>query len=317
MPFAFDTFFLQEKTLAFACLMQRYNIPMREAQRVIDRGRLICNGDTVTQKNAQIAGDIKVLLFMPKSRGLEPIFKTDRFLVFDKPSGILVHPKKVLTPYSMLDEVRTFGTPKSNGVHRIDMETSGLFLASMNPENERVLKGMFEKKEIHKTYLAWVRGDTPQCFTVDEPIKSLQDYTNSKHKVAIDKSGKSAKTEFYKIVYDKLLDTSLLHIKPFTGRTHQIRIHLFHMKHPIIGDPLYGTNFETATAYLEERLTEVERVRFTGAPRLMLHANTLEFTLGNRYYIKSRVNFYKQKALIAPVKERDFADLNDFQRATL
>lgn len=312
MPFGFDTFFQEEKILAFACLMQRYHIEMREAQRIIDRGRLICNDSTVTKKNASIAGDIKVLLFMPKSRGLQPIFKTREFLVFDKPSGILVHPKKVLTPYSMLDEVRTYGTEKSNGVHRIDMETSGLFLASMNRENEIVLKGMFESKKIQKTYLAWVRGNTQESFIVNEPIKSSQDYTHSKHKVSIDKSGKTATTEFTKILYDEAIDCSFLRIKPLTGRTHQIRIHLFHMKHPIIGDPLYGTSYQNAEAYLEERLSIADRQKFTGAARLMLHANTLEFTLNSNYYIKSREDFLQIKSTIATPEKRNFTDLADY-----
>jgi len=291
MPFAFDRFKIQEPTMAFVVLIKRYNIEQRIAQRIIDKGRLICNEETVIAKNQKISGDAKVLIFMPKSKGLKPIFKTLDFLIFDKPSGLLVHPNKVLTPYSLLDEIRTFGTENSNGVHRIDMETSGLVLASMNRENEIKLKQMFEKKEIKKSYLAWVRGDTKKHFIVDEPIKVRDDYSTSKHKVEINSSGKKAKTEFTKLLYNKELDATLLEVKPLTGRTHQIRIHLFHMKHPIIGDPLYGTTFEVAEAYLEERLSIKDRVKFTGASRLMLHANTLEFTLNNKFFIKSQVDF--------------------------
>ena len=191
----------------------------------------------------------------------------------------------------MLDEVRTFGGEKANGVHRIDMETSGLFLASVNRENEIKLKTMFERKEIKKSYLAWVRGNTDDKFSVDAPIKTRDDYSINKHKVEIDKGGKEAKTNFTKLLYNQELDASLLLVEPLTGRTHQIRIHLFHMKHPILGDPIYGTTFKTAEAYLEDRLTVNERQILTGASRLMLHADTLEFTLNNRYYIKSRVDF--------------------------
>lgn len=288
MPFAFDEFFIEEDALAFVVVMKRYNIPMREAQRIIDKGRVICNDKTVIAKNQMISGNIKILIFMPKSRGLKPIFKTDNFMVFDKPSGLLVHPNKVLTPYSLLDEIRTFGNQNSNGVHRIDMETSGLLLASLNRETEIKLKGMFEKKEIKKTYLAWVRGNTPDKFSVDKPIKTRDDYNTSKHKVEINSNGKKAKTNFTKLLYNQELDASLLHIEPLTGRTHQIRIHMFHMKHPILGDPLYGTSFKVAEAYLEDRLSEIDRIKFTGAKRLMLHANSLQFTFGNRYFIKSR-----------------------------
>ena len=305
MPFAFDEFEISNPTPAFVVLLKRYNIEQREAQRIIDRGRLICNNKTINVKNQLISGKIKVLIFMPKSQGLKPILTTNDFLIFDKPSGVLVHPKKVITPYSMLDEVRHFGGEKANGVHRIDMETSGLFLASKNRETEIKLKGMFEKKEIKKTYLAWVRGNTKEYFRVDAPIKIRDDYSTSKHKVEINSSGKAAKTIFKKVLYNKELDATLLDITPLTGRTHQIRIHLFHVKHPILGDPLYGTSFEVAEAYLEERLNKIDRAKFTGATRLMLHANTLEFTLFNKFFIKSQVDFKALSSEITPKSVRN------------
>lgn len=291
MPFAFDQFSTTETLPAFAVLMRRYNIPMGSAQKIIDKGRLLCNDETVQMKNQQISGNLKVLRFIPKSNGLAPIFRCENFMVFEKPSGVLVHPNKVLTPYSMLDEVRHFGNDNSNSVHRIDMETSGLLLSSLHRESEIQLKTMFEQKKIQKSYLAWVRGNTKDFFIVDEAIKTRSDYTTSKHKVEINPNGKSAKTEFTKLLYNSDLDATLLLVKPLTGRTHQIRIHLFHMKHPIIGDPLYGNSYEAAEAYLEDRLTKRERVKATGANRLLLHANTLEFTTSNRFFIKSQYNF--------------------------
>jgi 23S rRNA pseudouridine1911/1915/1917 synthase len=291
MPFGFDEFIVKEPTIAFRVLIDRYNIELREAQKIIDKGRLICNNRTITAKNERIFGNMKVLRFLPKSKGLKPIFRTKDFMVYDKPSGVLVHPNKVLTPYSLLDEIRTFGGENANGVHRIDMETSGLVLASLNRDSEILLKGMFEKKLIKKSYLAWAKGKTKEEFIVDKPIKIRQNYDNSKHKVEISSAGKEAKTKFTRLLYNKDIDATLLKVEPLTGRTHQIRIHLFHMKHPILGDPLYGTSFEVAEAYLEERLSIEDRVKFTGAKRLMLHANTLEFKLKNQYFIKSQVNF--------------------------
>ena len=291
MPFDFDKFIVKEPTIAFRVLMDRYNIELREAQKIIDKGRLICNEESIKVKNSKISGNIKVLTFIPKSRGLKPIFSTKEFMLFDKPSGLLVHPNKVLTPYSLLDEIRTFGNAKSNGAHRIDQETSGLVIASINRDSEIKLKTMFEKKEIKKSYLAWVKGNTKDEFIVNEPIKVRDNYENSKHKVEINKDGKEATTYFKKLLYNKELDTTLLEVTPITGRTHQIRIHLFHVKHPIVGDPLYGVEFNIAEAYLEDRLSTKDRVKFTGAKRLMLHANKIEFKLTNRYILKSQVNF--------------------------
>jgi len=291
MPFGFDNFTIKEPTLAFKILIDRYNIELRDAQKIIDKGRLLCNDETIRVKNSKISGDIKVLIFIPKSKGIKPIFKTKDFMLFDKPSGVLVHPNKVLTPYSLLDEIRTFGTSKSNGAHRIDQETSGLVIASMHRDSEIKLKTMFEKKFIKKTYLAWVKGDTKDVFCVNKPIKVRDNYDTSKHKVEINPNGKEATTYFKKLKYNKDINASLLEITPITGRTHQIRIHLHYLGLPIIGDPLYATTFEISEAYLEERLSIEDRVKHTGAKRLMLHANSIEFTLENRFYIKSKVDF--------------------------
>ncbi|HHH51099.1 MAG TPA: RNA pseudouridine synthase, partial [Campylobacterales bacterium] len=242
-----------------------------------------------------IDGDIEVVYFEPQSRGLKPIFINKDFLVYDKPSGVLVHPNTMATEYSMLDEIRTYSGDNANGVHRIDMETSGLLLASRHKNAERFLKNAFEIKTIQKYYLAWVKGRVTSPFIVEEPIKIRDDYSTNKHKVEISNSGKYAKTEFKPIYYDKKYNTTLIECKPLTGRTHQIRIHLFHVKHPIVGDPIYNTSFKYANKYLEGKLTKDERYRATGATRLLLHANSLEFSYGAKYHIVSKVDFYEAR----------------------
>ena len=293
MPFAYDSFYQEKEKPAFAVLTQHYNMPLREAQKIIDLGRLLCNEEIIKIKNQPIKGEIKVLLFKPNSKGLKPILKTPNFLIFDKPSGILVHPKTVTTDYSLLDEIRVFGTNKSNPAHRIDKETSGLVIAGLKREDEIKLKQMFEQKKIKKKYLAWVKGETKDYFVVEEPIKVRTDYSTNKHKVEINKDGKSAKTEFKKLFYNPKLNATLLEITPHTGRTHQIRIHLFHVKHCIIGDPIYGVSNEVCTKYLDKELSDSERIKHMGAKRLLLHANSLEFEFNkNRYIIKSQVDFF-------------------------
>lgn len=299
LPFAYDTFYEPIEKPAFSILTKRYNMPLREAQKIIDLGRLLCNDKVIKIKNQPICGEIKVLLFKPESKALAPIFKSENFMIFDKPSGILVHPKTVTTSYSLLDEIRAYGTSKSNPAHRIDKETSGLVVAGLMREDEIALKKMFEKKEIKKSYLAWVRGKIESFLVVDEPIKVRDDYSTSKHKVEISSSGKAAKTIFKRLYYDNVLDASLIEATPLTGRTHQIRVHLFHIKHPIVGDPIYGVPFEVASNYLDNILSQQDRVKYMGAKRLMLHANMLDFSFNNtRYIIKSRIDFYKNRELI-------------------
>jgi 23S rRNA pseudouridine1911/1915/1917 synthase len=210
------------------------------------------------------------------------------------------------TPYSMLDEIRAISGDKANATHRIDMETSGLLLASKHKKAENYLKNAFEVKKIRKSYLAWVDGELTNPFFVDMPIRVNDDYSQTKHKVFIDSNGKHSHTDFTPLHYDESRDATLVACYPLTGRTHQIRVHLFHVKHPILGDPIYGTTFQTANAYLDDTLTPQERFRQTGATRLMLHAQTLRFPYGARYHIESKADFRGMVNEICPKGERRF-----------
>jgi 23S rRNA pseudouridine1911/1915/1917 synthase len=306
MPFVKRPFHVEKPTKAFLFIMKQFNFTQGEAQRLIAKGRILINGESIYYTGEIIEGEIEVVYFEPKSRGVKPIFVDKNFLVFDKPSGVLVHPNTMATEYSMLDEVRTHSGQNANGTHRIDMETSGLFLASRHKEAERFLKGSFEKRSIQKSYLAWVVGELKEPFIVEEPISVRKDYTTCKHKVEISAEGKTAKTEFVPLEYDTELDTTLVECKPYTGRLHQIRIHLFHVKHPILGDPIYGTSFESSDKYLDMTISEEERFTATGATRLMLHANTLLFPYGSQYFIVSRVDFKEAKKEICPKEKRLF-----------
>ncbi len=291
MPFVKDEFFIKEPIPAFVMLMQKYGITQSEAQRIIDRGRILVDGQRLADKAVEISGFTEVVIFRAIAKGIEPIFKTPDFMVFDKPSGVLVHPRKMDTPHSMLDEVRYYGGKKANSTHRIDKETSGLLLASIHKDAEKFLKCAFETKDIQKSYRAWVRGRIDNEFVVKESIIVNDDYSNIKHKVFINNQGKVAQTEYKPILYNSEYDATLLECIPYTGRTHQIRVHLFHVKHPILGDPLYGTSYEIAEAYLEQRLSQEERLRYTGAKRLMLHAYSLSFEYKNRFFLTSRDDF--------------------------
>jgi 23S rRNA pseudouridine1911/1915/1917 synthase len=194
------------------------------------------------------------------------------------------------TEYSMLDDIREIAGDRANGVHRIDMETSGLLMASKHKKAESPLKKLFEDRVIKKSYLAWVEGKITEPFFIDKSIKIRTDYTISKDKVEINPNGKSAYTEFKPLIYDSSRNVSLIECFPHTGRTHQIRVHLFYNGTKILGDPIYGTDFHTADKYLEGKLSNEDRVKYTGASRLMLHAKSLDFVYnGNRFYIQSNL----------------------------
>jgi len=307
MPFVKERFTVPERMPAFLFIMRAFNYTQGEAQRLICKGRLLIGGKSIYNPGAKIdRGEVEVVHFKALSKGRMPLFQNRDFMVFEKPSGILVHPNTMATPYSMLDEIRALCGDKANATHRIDMETSGLLLASKHKKAEHYLKSAFELKKIQKSYLAWVDGEVSEPFSVDMPIKINNDYSKCKHKVFVKADGKYARTDFKPLMYDKTLDATLVACYPLTGRTHQIRVHLFHVKHPILGDPIYGTAFHAANKYLEGMLSQEERLVQTGSTRLMLHAQTLKFTYKASYFIESKVDFTKMKELISPKEKRVF-----------
>lgn len=304
MPFIKEKYHIDSPTPAFLFIMHHFGYTQGEAQRLIGKGRLLIDGESLINSGEIISGDIELVYFEPKSRSKSPLFQTTDFMIFEKPSGILVHPNTMATEYSMLDEIRTISGDRANAVHRIDMETSGLLMASKHKNAERYLKQAFEQRKIHKSYLAWVDGYLDEPFTVDEPIVKNNDYSKSKHKVLIYRPGRASRTDFVPLRYNDELDATLVACYPLTGRTHQIRVHLFHVKHPILGDPIYGTSFDASDRYLEGRITQEQRWTATGASRLMLHANTLEFDYGAKYMIESKEEFESASALLCPKELR-------------
>lgn len=306
MPFVKKSFNVSEEILAFRFVMNMLGLTQSEAQRHIDRGRILIGGESMTDKSAKICGEIEMVYFEPKSRGEMPLFINKDFMVFEKSSGILVHPKTMETPYSMLDEIRHHSGTHANAVHRIDKETSGLLMASRHKIAEKFLKNSFERGVIQKSYLAWVDGRVEKGFEVDLPLRVREDYSADKHKVHVHENGKKSRTTFEPLEYDQGLDTTLLACYPHTGRTHQIRVHLFHVKHPILGDPIYGTSFDMTTKYLEDSISTRDRLEETGATRLLLHAHSLKFHYGSDYCLQSKVDFREVKKLICPKEERRF-----------
>ena len=307
MPFVKENYHIEEEIIAFLYVMRTLNFTQGQAQRHVAKGRLLINGESMMFTGAKIKGDVEMVFFRSKGTGVRPTFQNKDFMIFEKPSGVLVHPNTMATPYSMLDEIRDIAGDNANATHRIDMETSGLLLASKHKKAEHILKSSFEKRTIKKTYLAWVEGKLTEPFTSIEKIKVNKDgYEKTKHKAFISEDGKSSQTDFVPLEYDEALDVSLLACYPHTGRLHQIRIHLFHVKHPIMGDPLYGASYEASDAYLDMLQSDEDRLIQHGAPRLMLHAQSLSFTYGSQFHVESKEDFISQKSLIYPKKLRVF-----------
>ena len=293
MPFVLKDFYAPKKMKAFLFLIRELGFSQHEAQRYISKGRIFIDGEVMQDTSGYVDGLFQCVMFEPISQGIAPIFQTDSFALFDKPSGILVHPQNRHTPYSMVDEIRFRFGPHANITHRIDQETSGLLLAATNKQSERKLKMMFESRAMEKRYLAIVHGKMECNMSIDAPlIRREDDSSLVRMVVKVHVEGKPSRTDIKVLEYFPDLDMTLVEAKPLTGRQHQIRVHLFHVKHPIVGDPIYGQKEEDVIRFLDKGISDEERIEKSGAKRLLLHANRLAFTLdGIKYDLVSKTDF--------------------------
>lgn len=294
MPFALKEFDVTEKTKGVLFLINELGYTQKEAQRLISKGRLSVNGEVMSRTSGFVEGKVSLICFEPKSRGLKPIFETPEFAIYDKPTGVLVHPQNRHTPYSIIDEAKYAYGKDANITHRIDQETSGLLLIAKNKTSERSLKMMFENREMQKGYLALVHGEFPNELYVDVPLLRKEDESAIVRMVVrVHEDGKASQTSFKRLCYYPELNMSLIEASPRTGRQHQIRVHLFHVKHPIVGDPIYGQTEEDIVRFLDREISKDERIQKSGASRLMLHANQLCFRHDSQFCINSKDIFAK------------------------
>ena len=296
MPFVIKKMFVKQKQRAFVFLIRELSYTQKEAQRFIAKGRLLINGEIMDVSSREIEGEIEFITFEPLSKGLKAHAEYDNFVVFDKPSGMLIHPQNRYTPYSLIDELKAQYGREANIAHRIDQETSGLVLCARDKKSEIDLKMMFQDREMKKKYLAMVHGELKEELTIDAPLLRYDDEKSAlvRMVVKVDESGKKSLTYVKPLKYFPEHNTTLVECSPHTGRQHQIRVHLFHVKHPIVGDPVYGQSEEYVVKYLDRELDRETRVKISGAKRLLLHANELEFEFsGKKYNIKSSIDFEK------------------------
>lgn len=221
-------------------------------QTFIKQGFVTVDGEIVTKPNTKILPDTKIALNVPDAPALPPrppvVYEDDHVLVIDKPAGLLSMAKGEYCPEATLENYGLL-------VHRLDRDTSGVVILAKDPETQTMLRKQFQDRKTHKTYYAIVEGRPKlDSALIDLPIaRNLKRPTTFQ----IAENGKPSQT-LYKVLSnnDKY---SLLELKPTTGRTHQLRVHLKYLGTPIAGDPVYGDA--------------------NSAPRLMLHAGSLEITI--------------------------------------
>ena len=259
---------------------------------LLEKGKITDENNSRLQKNQTIKSNfIYIIIFEAQTKGLKPIFDSFHFAIFDKPSGIMVHPSShQLNIYTLLDEIKYLFGEKGSLVHRIDAETSGLVLVAKNAFSDMILKNMFEEKLYTKKYKALVENEIKEELIINSPITN--DTGLIKLKMKTDLKGKESTTIIKPISYDKEKNQTLVEAIPLTGRQHQIRVHLNSISHRIIGDPIYGIDEKITDLFLKNKLSEDERLKYTKANRLLLQANYLEFEfLDVIYKFSSRQEF--------------------------
>lgn len=186
---------------------------------------------------------------------VEEVYQDQHLIIVNKPEGMKTHGNQP-DEIALLNHVSAYVGQTCYVVHRLDMETSGLVLFAKNPFILPILNRLLEKKEIAREYWAFVEGQVGSKELIFRD-KIGRDRHDRRKRVVDSKNGQQAETHISRLKQFPN-KTSLVRCKLKTGRTHQIRVHLSHHKHPILGDPLYNSKSKTS--------------------RLMLHAFRLSFT---------------------------------------
>ena len=191
------------------------------------------------------------------------VFEHADFLILNKPPGLAVHAGSGV-PFGAIDALQQgLETPTLELSHRLDKDTSGALLVARNAGTNRQLQDLFRERQVDKQYLALVDGQWPATLTeLNAPLLKNTEQAGER-KVVVDPAGQSATTHV--TVIQRYRDSTLLDVVLETGRTHQIRVHVSHAGHAVVGDTRYGNNARNAS------------FRRQGLKRMFLHAAALGF----------------------------------------
>ena len=201
------------------------------------------------------------------------VYEDDALLVVDKPVGLVVHPGAGNRQGTMLNALLHHApmlatVPRAGIIHRIDKDTSGLLVVAKTLEAHAALTNQLQQRLFHRVYQTIVWGVLPAGGQVDAPIGR---HPQHRTRMAVANGGREAITHYR--VMERFRGHSLLSVRLETGRTHQIRVHMAHINHPIVGDPIYGGRLRIPKGATEELLEALN-----GFPRQALHAAELGLT---------------------------------------
>lgn len=269
-----------------AYLADRLHLSRSRVAELVSNGLVFVNGSLTRKSHRLRAGDeVEVTVPAPTPTAVDPeaipieiVYHDEHLAVVDKQAGLVVHPAVghrsgtlVNALLHRLGSLASIGEPDRPGiVHRLDKDTSGLMVVARTDEAHGGLTGAIARREVRRGYLAAAWGHVQEDeFAVDRPIARDP---RQRQRMAIVESGRPSLTHFRRL--ERWRSADLLAIRLHTGRTHQIRVHLRSLGHPVVGDPVYGHRWEKGLIGAGGRWAD-EFDRRVG--RLFLHAARLAF----------------------------------------
>ena len=209
---------------------------------------------------------------LPEDIPLEVLYEDTDVFVINKPAGLVVHPGAGNPTGTMVNALLHRDPslellPRAGIVHRLDKDTSGVMVVARTLEAHTSLVAQLSARDVHRQYVAIVVG---ALVSGGSATGAIDRHPRDRLRMAVREDGKDAVTHFR--LRERFRTHTALECRLETGRTHQIRVHMAHMKHPIVGDPLYGGSFKLPKGASEEFIAALR-----GLKRQALHAEVLEF----------------------------------------